>query len=59
MHTDSLAEHFGKTKTIQKTLACYYWPTLGKDIAEYIKTCDIYQRRGKSNHKKNIHPISV
>ncbi|KAG9292517.1 hypothetical protein G9A89_002152 [Geosiphon pyriformis] len=59
MHIDPLAGHFGKTKTIQKTLACYYWPTLEKDIAEYIKTCDICQRRGKPNCKKNIYPISI
>ncbi|KAG9298283.1 hypothetical protein G9A89_002771 [Geosiphon pyriformis] len=59
MHTDPLARHFEKTKTIQKTLACYYWPTLGKDIAEYIKTCNIYQRKDKPNRKKDIHPISI
>ncbi|KAG9299319.1 hypothetical protein G9A89_013967 [Geosiphon pyriformis] len=58
MHTDLLARHFGKTKTIQKTLARYYWPTLEKNIAEYIKTCDICQKRGKPNHKEDIHPIS-
>ncbi|KAG9291131.1 hypothetical protein G9A89_013003 [Geosiphon pyriformis] len=59
MHTDSLAGHFRKTKTIQKTLACYYWSTLGKNIAEYIKTCDICQKKSKPNHKEDIHPISV
>ena len=41
MHSDHLAGHFGKTKTIQQTLSRYYWPTLGKDILEYIATCDI------------------
>src|SRR4051812_39916610 len=40
MYTDPLVEHFGKTKTIQRTLARYYWPTLGKDITTYIQTCD-------------------
>ncbi|KAG9301380.1 hypothetical protein G9A89_018052 [Geosiphon pyriformis] len=59
MHTDLLAEHFEKTKTNQKTLACYYWPILEKNIAKYIKTCDICQKRGKPNHKEDIHPISV
>ncbi|KAG9288432.1 hypothetical protein G9A89_015638 [Geosiphon pyriformis] len=30
MHTDPLAGHFGKTKTIQKTLARYYWLSTSK-----------------------------
>ncbi|KAG9306202.1 hypothetical protein G9A89_016106 [Geosiphon pyriformis] len=59
MHIDPLAGHFEKTKTIQKTLTRYYWPTLEKDIAKYIKTCDICQKKSKPNHKKDIHPISV
>ncbi|KAG9299768.1 hypothetical protein G9A89_013128 [Geosiphon pyriformis] len=59
MHTNLLAGHFEKTKTIQKTLAHYYWPILEKDIAKYIKTCNICQRKGKPNHKENIHLISI
>ncbi|KAG9293417.1 hypothetical protein G9A89_009141 [Geosiphon pyriformis] len=59
MHTDPLTGHFGKTKTIQKTLAYYYWPTFRKNIAEYIKICDICQRKDKPNCKEDIHSISV
>ena len=59
MHTDPLAGHFGKTKTIQRTLARYYWPSLGKDISDYISTCDICQRRGKPNRKEALHPLLV
>jgi hypothetical protein len=59
MHTDPLAEHFGKTKTIQQTLARYYWPTLGKDICEYIRTCDTCQRHNKPNQKEALYPIQV
>ena len=47
MHSDPLAGHFGKKKTIERVLARYYWPTLGKDISEYIKTCDACQQTGK------------
>ncbi|KAG9285358.1 hypothetical protein G9A89_010833 [Geosiphon pyriformis] len=57
MYTDLLVGHFKKTKTIQKTLAHYYWPTLEKDIAEYIKT--VTSAKEEPNHKENIHPISV
>src|SRR4051812_44756917 len=59
MHSDHLAGHFGKTKTIQRTLSRYYWPTLGKDISEYIATCDICQRRGKPNRQEALHPLQV
>jgi hypothetical protein len=59
MHTDPLAGHFGKTKTIQRTLARYYWPSLGKDITEYIRTCDTCQRRGKPTRTESLHPIQV
>ena len=43
MHSDPLAGHFGKKKTVERVLSRYYWPTLGKDIGEYIKTCDTCQ----------------
>ena len=59
MHSDHLARHFGKKKTIQWTIAWYYWPILGKDIADYISTCDICQRRGKPNRQEALHPLLV
>ena len=59
MHTDPLAGHFGKTKTIQRTLARYYWSSLEKDITEYIRTCDTCQRRDKPTRTESLHPIQV
>ena len=31
--------HFGRNKKIYKTKKCYFWPSLYKDINNYIKTC--------------------
>src|SRR5215204_4846180 len=59
MHSDPLAGHFGKKKTIERVLSRYYWPTLGKDIVEYIKTCDTCQRIGKPTRQEALHPLQV
>ena len=59
MHSDPLAGHFGKKKTIERVLARYYWPTLGKDISEYIKTCDACQWTGKPTRQEALHPLEV
>ncbi|GBC39999.2 putative integrase core domain protein [Rhizophagus irregularis DAOM 181602=DAOM 197198] len=37
----------------------YYWPQLEEDVKEYIRTCDICQRRGPTNRRKELIPILV
>ena len=59
MHSDPLVRHFGKKKTVERVLSQYYWPTLGKDIGEYIKTCDTCQRTGKPTRQETLHPLTV
>ncbi|KXL51465.1 hypothetical protein M433DRAFT_9221 [Acidomyces richmondensis BFW] len=34
--------HFGRDKTEALLRRKYWWPTLAKDTAEYVKTCLVY-----------------
>src|SRR5690348_15361882 len=48
-------------KTYQKMSQLFYWPNMFKQIAKYVKSCEICQRT-KSNVKKNtrlLHPLPV
>lgn len=59
MHTDPIAGHFGIKTTVQRILERYYWPTLGRDVRQYIQTCDACQRRGKPQLNELLSPIKV
>ncbi|GBC19243.1 protein NYNRIN-like [Rhizophagus irregularis DAOM 181602=DAOM 197198] len=48
-HTDMSGTHLGIDAIIGKIKDRYYWPQLGEDVKEYIRTCDICQRRGPTN----------
>ena len=41
--------HLGCRKTSDKILRCFFWPSLRKDVAKFIKTCKICQLGGKPN----------
>lgn len=47
LHSSPLGGHFGLKKTIGKAIERYYWPNMGKEIKEYIESCDSCQRFGK------------
>ena len=38
--------HLGTDTVIGKIKDRYYWPQMGEDVKEYIRTCDICQIRG-------------
>ncbi|CAG8538488.1 8746_t:CDS:2, partial [Cetraspora pellucida] len=44
LHSSPLSRHFGIKKTIAKAMELYYWPIMGKNIKNYIETCDVCQR---------------
>jgi RNase H-like domain found in reverse transcriptase/Reverse transcriptase (RNA-dependent DNA polymerase)/Integrase zinc binding domain len=44
-HDSPLAGHIGINKTYDKLRARYWWPTMFKDISNYINSCDLCQRR--------------
>ena len=59
-HTDSLAGHFGPLRTYQKIQERYFWPDMRKQIYDFVKTCDICQRRDKPNkYQEPLHPLPV
>jgi hypothetical protein len=43
-HDSIVAGHLGIDKTIVSSRNRFTWDGMSKDIAEYIKTCDRYQR---------------
>lgn len=47
-HDIPTAAHLGVAKTKKRLEQHFYWPKMSKDIKEYIRTCDICQRLGKS-----------
>ena len=40
-YDDLLAEHFGIDKTRELIGWKYYWPSLKKDIDNYVRRCDV------------------
>ena len=40
-HNDLLAGHFGIDKTKELVGQKYYWPSLQRDIEDYVKGCDV------------------
>ncbi|KAL3702027.1 hypothetical protein R1sor_020049 [Riccia sorocarpa] len=47
-HTDEAGGHFSGELTARKIyLSGYWWPTVHKDYANYVRRCDACQRQGK------------
>ncbi len=51
VHDAPLAGHFGVAKTTQLAERMYWWPTLRKDVLQYVRTCDCCQRNKSSTQK--------
>ena len=34
----------------------FWWPTIWRDVADYVKTCDICQRYGPKDHRNPLQP---
>ena len=50
-YNDLLAEHFGIDKTRELIGRKYYWPSLRKDIENYVQGCDICLTLKAVRHK--------
>ena len=50
-HNDSLAEHFGIDKTRELVYRKYYWPSLRRDVENYVRGCDVYLTSKAVRHK--------
>src|ERR1051325_3301390 len=42
-----------------KIVERYYWDGMYRDIREYVRTCEVCQKRGKSRRKEPLHPIKI
>lgn len=48
MHTEHVGVHYATKNTVAKILnAGYLWPTMYKDVHDYIQQCDNCQRTGR------------
>ena len=50
-HNNLLAGHFGIEKTRKLIAQKYYWPTLCRDVEDYIRGCDVYLATKAVRHK--------
>ena len=44
-HDGALSGHLGISRTLRKTQRVYFWPSLGKDVANWVKACELCSQR--------------
>ncbi|UYV84270.1 hypothetical protein LAZ67_X001713, partial [Cordylochernes scorpioides] len=49
-HNHMLKGHLGVARTTYRLKNKYYWPSMLKDVSEFVKTCHLCQSRKGSNH---------
>lgn len=50
-HDGTIGGHFGRDITVGRIRQMFWWPTIWRDVAEHVRTCDTCQRYGpKENH---------
>jgi transposase InsO family protein len=59
LHSNPLSGHFGTDNTYQRIKQKYYWPKMISDIEEFVKSCDICQRRHGKHKQPSMQPIPV
>ena len=50
-HDDPLASHFSIEKTRELVAQKYYWPTLCRDVKDYVRGCDVCLASKAVRHK--------
>ncbi len=55
-HDGALGGHFGRDLTIKRIRERFWWPTIWRDVANYVKTCDICQRYGPLKRYNPLQP---
>ncbi|CAG2196856.1 unnamed protein product [Mytilus edulis] len=56
-HDGLLSGHLGINRTIQRTQRSFFWPSIGSDVAEWVKSCELCSQR-KRPQKPTKSPIS-
>ena len=51
LHDDPLARHFGIEKTRELIARKYYWPSLRRNVEDYVKRCDVCLASKAVRHK--------
>jgi hypothetical protein len=59
-HDSDWAMHYGVVKTTQRIQAHFYWPTMTKDINDYVKSCVACQKHARKTKfdRVPITPVS-
>ena len=55
MHKHPTAGHLGTNAMFYKIAERYYWDQMYRDIKEYVRTCEEYQKRLKSKRKESLY----
>jgi len=59
MHNHETAGHFGEEATYGRIKDRFYWKNMKSDIKNYVKACDVCQRRGNTKIPGPLNPIKV
>lgn len=55
-HEGPMAGHFSHRKTLIKIAQDFYWPSMGADIRDYCRSCDVCQRMSA---KGRVRPVPL
>jgi hypothetical protein len=55
-HEGAAGGHFGRDITVARVRQQFWWPSMWKDVAEHVKTCDNCQRYGPKEHHNALRP---
>jgi hypothetical protein len=60
-HDTRMAGHFGARRTLELIERTYYWPSLSKDVQNYVRTCAVCQRSKAPRHSKygQLSPLPI
>ncbi|CAC5391937.1 unnamed protein product [Mytilus coruscus] len=56
-HDGLLSGHLGINRTIQRTQQSFFWPSIGSDVADWVKSCELCSQR-KRPQKSTKSPIT-
>ena len=43
-HDEPVSSHFGRRKTYERIARYYYWPTIYRDVANFVRKCEVCQQ---------------
>src|SRR3954469_4192835 len=55
-HEGAIGGHFGRDITVKRIRQHFWWPTIWRDVAEHVRTCDNCQRFGLKEHNNPLRP---